>query len=155
MIVGEKVPDITLVDTERKKVSLSDLKGEKTILLFFPFAFTSVCTTELCSFRDNINVYQKLNADIIGISVDSFYTLAKYKAEEKLNFTLLSDFNKEASKAFDILDESFGPFKMYGVSKRAAFIIDKQGVIQYSEVCSNAGDLPDFNALKVALEKLD
>ncbi|HEX8332055.1 MAG TPA: redoxin domain-containing protein, partial [Segetibacter sp.] len=108
MEVGENAPDITLVDTDKNKVSFADLKGKNTVVLFFPLAFTSTCTAELCNMRDNISLYNNLSAEIIGISVDSFYTLAKYKEEQNLNFRLLSDFNKEASKAFDVLYESFG-----------------------------------------------
>jgi peroxiredoxin len=155
MEVGQNAPDITLVDTEKNKVSLADFKGKNVVVLFFPLAFTSVCTTELCNMRDNISLYNNLNAEILGISVDSFYTLAKFKEEQNLNFRLLSDFNKEASKAFDVLYESFGPFEMKGVSKRAAFVIDKEGVIQYAEVCASPGDLPDFNAIQSALKPLN
>jgi peroxiredoxin len=155
MEVGQNAPDITLVDTEKNKVSLADFKGKNVVVLFFPLAFTSVCTTELCNMRDNISLYNNLNAEILGISVDSFYTLAKFKEEQNLNFRLLSDFNKEASKAFDVLYDSFGPFEMKGVSKRAAFVIDKEGVIQYAEVCASPGDLPDFNAIQSALKPLN
>jgi peroxiredoxin len=155
MEVGQNAPDITLVDTEKNKVSFVDFKGKNVVVLFFPLAFTSVCTTELCNMRDNISLYNNLNAEILGISVDSFYTLAKFKEEQNLNFRLLSDFNKEASKAFDVLYESFGPFEMKGVSKRAAFVIDKEGVIQYAEVCASPGDLPDFNAIQSALKPLN
>jgi peroxiredoxin len=154
MEVGEKVPEITLVDTDKNKISFSDLRGKNSVLLFFPLAFTSVCTAELCNMRDNISLYGNLNAEIIGISVDSFYTLAKFKEEQNLNFKLLSDFNKEASKAFDVLYESFGPFEMKGVSKRAAFVIDKEGIVQYAEVCASPGDLPDFNGIQSALKNL-
>jgi peroxiredoxin len=155
MEVGQNAPDITLVDTEKNKVSFVEFKGKNIVVLFFPLAFTSVCTTELCNMRDNISLYNNLNAEILGISVDSFYTLAKFKEEQNLNFRLLSDFNKEASKAFDVLYESFGPFEMKGVSKRAAFVIDKEGVIRYAEVCASPGDLPDFNALQSALKPLN
>jgi peroxiredoxin len=154
MEVGEKVPEITLVDTDKNKISFSDLRGKNSVLLFFPLAFTSVCTAELCNMRDNISLYGNLNAEIIGISVDSFYTLAKFKEEQNLNFKLLSDFNKEASKAFDVLYESFGPFEMKGVSKRAAFVIDKEGIVQYAEVCASPGDLPDFTGIQSALKNL-
>jgi peroxiredoxin len=154
MQVGQKAPDVSLVDTEKNKVSLADLQGKNVVLLFFPLAFTSVCTTELCNIRDNIALYNNLNAEVFGISVDSFYTLAKFKEEQNLNFSLLSDFNKEASTAFNVLYESFGPFEMKGVSKRAAFVIDSMGVIQYAEVCASPGDLPDFNAIQCALNDL-
>ena len=155
MEVGQKAPEITLVDTDKNKVSLSDFKGKNVVLLFFPLAFTSTCTVELCNMRDNISLYNNLNAEILGISVDSFYTLGKYKEEQHLNFKLLSDFNKDASTAFNVLYESFGQFEMKGVSKRAVFVIDKEGIIQYAEVCKSAADLPDFPAIQSALKALN
>jgi peroxiredoxin len=155
MEIGQKAPEISLVDTDKNIVSLSDFKGRNIILLFFPLAFTNTCTIELCKMRDNISIYDSLYAEVLGVSVDSFYTLAKYKEEQQLNFKLLSDFNKDASKAFDVLYDSFGKFEMKGVSKRAAFIIDKEGIIRYAEVCASASDLPDFNAIKIILQTLN
>ncbi|WP_207492412.1 redoxin domain-containing protein [Aridibaculum aurantiacum] len=152
MEVGQKVPAITLFNTEKQEVSLNQL-GTNALLLFFPLAFTSVCTAELCGIRDDIMRYKNLNATVYGISVDSLYTLAKFKEEQGLNFPLLSDFNKEASRAFDVLYDTFA-FGMQGVSKRAAFVIDKEGVVQYAEVCANAGDLPDFAKINQLLEQL-
>ncbi|HET9277486.1 MAG TPA: peroxiredoxin, partial [Flavitalea sp.] len=94
---GQMAPDFSLYDTERNKVTLSDLRGKNIVLLFFPFAFSSVCTRELCSVRDSIGDFATLEAEVFGISVDSHYTLAKYKEDQNLNFSLLSDFNKEVS----------------------------------------------------------
>jgi peroxiredoxin len=99
----QQAPDFSLFDTEKNKVSLADQKGSNVVLLFFPLAFTSTCTKELCSVRDNISLYNNANAKVFGISVDSLFTLGKYKAEQNLNFPLLSDFNKEASIAYDVL----------------------------------------------------
>ena len=147
-LMGKPAPAFTLFDTEKKAVNLADYKGKNVVVLFFPLAFTGVCTTELCSIRDNIGVYNSANAEVLGISVDSLFTLGKFKEEQKLNFSLLSDFNKSASKAFDVLYETFPAFEMQGVSKRAAFVIDKEGVIQYAEVCPTPGDLPNFAAIQ-------
>ena len=105
--------------------------------------------------RDNMSIYNNYNAEIIGISVDSLYTLAKYKAEQNLNFPLLSDFNKEASQAFDVLYETFPSFEMQGVSKRAAFIIDKAGIVRYAEVCPTPQNVPDFIAIQSTLSGLN
>lgn len=149
--VGDIAPEFTLVDTEKNKVSLSDQKGNKVLLLFFPMAFTGVCTTELCSVRDDIGKYENVNAKIFGISVDSPFTLAKFKEEQKLNFPLLSDFNKVVSEKYGCIYDAFIGW-MKGVSKRAAFVIDEKGVIQYAEVLESAGDLPDFKAIKDVLE---
>ena len=148
---GQKAPSITLYDTEKNKVSLDDFKDKNVLILFFPLAFTSVCTAELCSIRDNIATYNNVNAQVLGISVDSMYVLNKFKAEQQLNFPLLSDFNKEAATAFDVLYETFPSYNLKGVSKRAAFIIDKQGIIQYAEECAKPADLPDFSAIQQKL----
>ncbi len=151
---GQVAPDFTLYDTDKKKVSLHDLKGQNVVLLFFPLAFTGVCTKELCNVRDNIALYNNANATVLGISVDSLYTLNKFKSEQGLNFTLLSDFNKTASSAYNVLYDVFPSFEMQGVSKRAVFIIDKEGVIRYSEVCAVPSDLPNFNAIQATLADL-
>ena len=150
---GQLAPAFVLHDTEKKEISLADQKGKNVLLVFFPLAFTSVCTKELCSLRDNIATYNNADAVVFGISVDSPQTLAKFKEEQGLNFSLLSDFNKEASASFGCLYDSFGGW-MKGVSKRSAFIIDKQGVIQYAEVLENAGELPDFEAIQGILKNL-
>ncbi|MBL0357331.1 MAG: redoxin domain-containing protein [Chitinophagaceae bacterium] len=151
---GQQAPGFTLFDTDKKKVALSDYKDKNVVLLFFPLAFTAVCTAELCSVRDNIATYNDANAQVLGISVDSLFTLGKYRAEEKLNFPLLSDFNKSASISFGVLYDVFPAFEMQGVSKRAAFVIDKAGIVQYSEVCPIPGDLPNFTAILETLALL-
>jgi peroxiredoxin len=154
-LIGKQAPAFTLFDTDKKATSLADLKGQNVVVLFFPLAFTGVCTTELCSIRDNIAIYNSANAQVLGISVDSVFSLGKFKEEQKLNFPLLSDFNKSASKAFDVLYEVFPAFEMQGVSKRSAFVIDKEGVVQYEEVCATPGDLPNFAAIQETLNKLN
>jgi peroxiredoxin len=151
--VGEKAPDFTLYDSDKNKVTLSELRGNNVLLLFFPLAFTSVCTAELCNVRDNLKMYEKLDVKPLGISVDSLYTLSKFKAEQHLNFQLLSDFNKEVSAQYGALYETFG-FGMKGVSKRAAFLIDRDGILQYAEVLENASLQPDFEQIKVKLRAI-
>ena len=152
--IGQQAPDFKLHSSTRGvEVALTDVKGQNVLLLFFPLAFTGVCTKELCSVRDNISFYSNLNATVIGISVDSPATLNKFKEEQNLNFTLLSDFNKEVSIAYDCLYDNFIGW-MKGVSKRAAFIIDKNGIIQYVEVLENAGDVPNFEAISKTLQNL-
>ncbi len=147
---GDKAPLFSLFDTEKKQISLKDYEGQNVLILFFPLAFTSVCTTELCSVRDNFSKYEKLNTAVLGISVDSLFTLKKYKEDQSLNFPLLSDFNKTASTDYDTIYETFG-FDMKGVSKRSAFLVDKQGTIQYAEVLESADKIPDFTAIEEAL----
>lgn len=151
--IGQQAPDFTLYDSDKQKVTLSDYKGKNVLLLFFPAAFTSVCTQELCSTRDNIALYAKANAQVFGISVDMPFSLAKFKEEQKLNFPLLSDFNKEASTAYGCLYETFA-VDLRGVSKRSAFVIDKEGVVRYAEVLEKASDLPDFTAIQKTLAAL-
>jgi peroxiredoxin len=151
---GQPAPDFVLYDNNKQKTILSEQRGKNVVLLFFPLAFTSVCTAELCNIRDNISFYNNTDATVFGISVDSPQTLDKFREEQQLNFALLSDFNREASKAFDVLYESFGAMDMHGVSKRAAFVIDKQGVIRYAEICASPADQPDLKAIQATLGAL-
>lgn len=153
---GQQAPDFILRDSEKNEVKLSEQKGKNVVLVFFPLAFTSVCTAELCSIRDNYAIYNNLDAQVYGISVDSLFTLDKFKKEQNLNFPLLSDFNKEASAAYHALYETFGPgMSMKGVSKRSAFVIDKEGVVRYAEVLEQASDLPNFQEIRKTLEALN
>ena len=154
IMVGQPAPDFSLYDSTRNIVTLSELRGRDILLLFFPAAFSSTCTAELCSVKDNISVYNHVSATVFGISVDMVYTLAKFKEDLQLNFSLLSDFNKQVSTAYDCLYNTFS-FGMKGVSKRAAFVIDKAGIIRYAEVLEKAGDLPDFRAIQRTLELLN
>lgn len=148
---GQPAPQFTLISTEKKPVSLSDFKGRKVILHFFPFAFTSTCTTQLCTMRDNFGYYDGLNSVVFGISVDSPHTLLKFKQEYNYQFELLSDFNKEASPAFGAFYEVFH-LGLKGVSKRAAFVINEDQNIVYAEVLESAKDLPDFKAIAEAVK---
>ncbi|HRG58866.1 MAG TPA: redoxin domain-containing protein [Bacteroidia bacterium] len=150
---GDKAPDFRLFSSEKKEVSLADYNGKNLIVHFFPAAFTGTCTTQLCTLRDAISLYHNDKTDVIAISVDSLFTLAKFKDDQKLNFTLLSDFNKVTSKDYGAFYNEF-VFGMKGVSRRAAFIIDKEGTIQYAEVLESAGDLPNFAAIDEVLNKL-
>jgi peroxiredoxin len=151
--IGQAAPDFTLYSSEKKQVTLSELKGHNVLLLFFPLAFTSTCTKELCSVRDNIGWYNNADAIVFGISVDALHTLAKYKEDQHLNFSLLSDFNKDVSRLYDSIYEMFG-YNMKGVSKRSAFVIDKTGIIRHAEVLDNASEVPDFEAIQNVLAGL-
>jgi peroxiredoxin len=152
---GDKAPDFTLFNTEKTPVNLADFKGKNLIVHFFPLAFTGVCTKQLCTVRDAISMYKNDNADVVAISIDSIFTLGKFKEEQNLSFDLLSDFNKEVSAAYGSLFETFPAFGMKGVSKRSAFVIDKEGVIQYAEVLESPGDLPNFDAINATLAELN
>lgn len=144
--IGDQPADFTLFSSELKEVSLKDFVGKKVIIHFFPMAFTGVCTTQLCTLRDNFGFYEGLNAQVLGISVDSPFTLAKFKEENNYQFPLLSDFNKEVSTAFGAIYDQF-VFNLKGVSKRAAFVLDEDQKVIYAEVLESAGDLPNFAAI--------
>lgn len=148
--VGSQAPGFSLYSSEKEKVSLTDYKGKNVVLLFFPLAFTGVCTKELCNVRDNIGAYNKSKAKVIAISVDSPQTLAKFKEDQQLNFPLLSDFNKTVSAAYGSIYETFS-LDMKGVSKRSAFVIDGSGVVRYAEVLENAGEEPNYDAIQNSL----
>ncbi len=152
--VGDKAPDFTLRNSEKEQVSLKQFRGKNTIILFFPMAFTGVCTKELCAMRDSIADYEKLDAQILAISVDSVFSLGKWKEEQNFNFPLLSDFNKTVSKKYDTIYKDF-VFEMKGVSKRSAFVVDGAGIIRYAEVLENAGEIPNFDAVKQTLQSLN
>ena len=151
---GTKAPNFTLKTKTPEglsDISLSDHQNESSvILLFFPFAFTGVCTEEACTVRDDISSYNQLNAKVYGISVDSPFAQEAMALKEKLNFPLLSDFNKEVSSAYGVLYEDFIGFK--GVSKRSAFVISKNGEISFSWSSDDPKQLPDFDAIKNALQ---
>ncbi|MBK7763459.1 MAG: redoxin domain-containing protein [Bacteroidetes bacterium] len=154
LAIGQSAPEFSLFNTEKTKISLTDFKGKNVIILFFPLAFSGVCTKEMCSVQENFSAYQKLNAEIIGISVDSLFTLNKFKQEYHLDFNLLSDFNKETATLYNCLFETF-VFEMSGVAKRSTFVLDKEGTIRFIEILESAGDLPDFDAIQNCLKELN
>ncbi|MBP6024142.1 redoxin domain-containing protein [Ferruginibacter sp.] len=154
LTIGQQAPEFSLFDTTKTKINLSDYKGKNVLLLFFPQAFTSVCTKELCAIRDDISRYNNTRAEVFGISVDSVFTLRKFKEDQHYNFTFLSDFNKEVSTLYGTLYTEW-ILDMRGVSKRSAFIIDKNGIFQYAEVLEIAGDLPNFEEINTILEQLN
>ncbi|HET6991743.1 MAG TPA: redoxin domain-containing protein [Bacteroidia bacterium] len=152
--VGQAAPDFKLPNTEKEFHTLSQYKGKNVLLLFFPFAFTGTCTKELCGVRDDIARYGSANAEVFGISIDTPFSLKKYKEEQNLPFNLLSDFNKEAIKAYDTTYAEFS-VGLKGVAKRSAFLIDKTGVVRYAEVLENASDIPNFEAINKVLAGLN
>lgn len=153
-LLNKEVPEFTLTTTDGKPFTKSDLLNEKgsSVILFFPLAYTSVCTAELCSMRDNLSNYNNLNASIYAVSVDSFFTLKEFAKAQNLNFPLLSDFNKETAKAFNSYYEDF--LGMKGIAKRSAFVIDSNGIVQYEEINDDAAKLPDFEKISETLAKI-
>jgi len=154
LVIGDQAPDFTLKGTAAEEaVALSGFVGERNVvLLFFPLAWTSVCSAEMCSIRDNYSRYQTLDAEVLGISVDSPFALAAWAKEEGFNFPLLSDFNRDVAAAYDVLYEELMGLK--GVAKRAAFVIDKSGALRHAEVCASPGDLPSFDKIEQTLSAL-
>lgn len=149
--IGQKAPNFNLPDQEKNMVSLEGLKGKNVVLLFFPAAFTGVCTKELCQTRDELSFYNGMNAKVYGVSVDMPFSLGKFKEMNGITFPLLSDFNKEAITAYDVCNENFS-VGLKGVAKRASFVIDKEGTVVFAEVLPNPGDYPNFDGIKKALE---
>jgi peroxiredoxin len=159
--VGTKAPDFTLKSKQASglvDVKLSDNIGKKnTVLLFFPAAFTGVCTKELCDITAGLGQYSSLNADVIGISVDGPFAQEAWAQKEKIGITLASDLDKTTAKAYGVLVDDLGGLSpgLGSTSARAAFVIDKNGVVQYSEQTPTVKDLPNFEAVKGALSKLN
>lgn len=153
---GVKAPDFTLKSKAASglvDVTLSSNFGKKnTVLLFFPLAFTGVCTSEMCTLSAGLGSYASLNAEIIAVSVDSPFAQEAWAAKEKITLTLASDLNKTTAKNYDVLLPDLAG--LGAVSARAAFVIDKNGVIQYAEQTATVKDLPNFEAVKEALSKL-
>lgn len=149
---GDSAPNFTLQNTEGKQIELYNyLNGSKGLLLFFPLAFSSTCTEELCTVRDNMKLYNSLDAKVLGISVDSFFTLKEFKKAQNLNFTLLSDFNRDVSEKYDVLYDDF--YGLIGVAKRAAFVIGEEKKVTYAEILDDASRYPDFRSIKKALQQ--
>src|SRR5216117_771330 len=147
--VGSKAPDFTLTNQERQPVTLSEQRGRPVVLAFFPAAFSSVCEKELCTFRDSLAQLNRSNAQVFGISVDTFFTLKAFQDHEKLTFPLLSDFNKQVIRDYGVFNEDMIGLK--GIAKRAVFVIDKSGIVRHREVLEDARNEPDYRAVTAAL----
>lgn len=153
--VGSKAPDFTLKSKSPADadIKLSSNFGKKnTVVLFFPLAFTGVCTKEMCDITAGLSQYSSLNADVIGISVDSPFSQQAWARQEKIGITLASDLNKETAKAYGVLLPDLGGYG--STSARAAFVIDKDGIVQYAEQTPTPKELPDFNAVRGTLAQL-
>ena len=153
--VGNPAPDFTLVNHDRQQVTLSELRASPVVLAFFPAAFSSVCTKELCTFRDwmtRLNQASSANAQVFGISVDTFFTLKAFHDQQHYNFPLLSDFNKQAIRDYGVFNEDMVGLK--GIAKRAVFVIDKDGVVRHREVLDDARNEPDYDKAFAALASL-
>ena len=150
--VGSKAPDFTLTNQDRQPVKLSEQKGRPVVLAFFPAAFSGVCTKELCTFRDSMARLNSAQAQVYGISVDTFFTLKAFHDAQGYNFPLLSDFNKQAIKEFGVFNEDMIGLK--GIAKRAVFVIDKDGIVRHKEVLDDARNEPNYDAVFQSLASL-
>jgi|SRR6185503_6109563 peroxiredoxin len=150
--VGSKAPDFTLTNQERQPVTLSAQRGRPVVLAFFPAAFSSVCQKELCTFRDSMARLGQAEAQVYGISVDTFFTLKAFHDQQKLSFPLLSDFNKQAIRDYGVFNEDMIGLK--GIAKRAVFVIDKDGVVRHREVLEDARNEPDYERVFSSLHAL-
>jgi peroxiredoxin len=142
---GSIAPDFTLPNQDREPVTLSKQRGRPTVLAFFPAAFSSVCQKELCTFRDalaQLDKLNKVNAQVYGISVDTFFSLKAFADQQHLTFPLLSDFNKQVIRDYGVFNEDMIGLK--GIAKRAVFVLDKNGVVRYREVLEDARNEPDY-----------
>ncbi len=152
--VGQQAPDVTLVNYDRKPMRISELRGKPAVLLFFPGAFTTTCTREMCAFRDGMAEYGTLNAQVIGISVDMPYSQKAFADQHGLTFPLMSDYNREAVRAFDVQDPNFAGGLLPGVAMRSVFVLDRQGAVRYKWVADKQGTEPDYAAVEAAVKAL-
>jgi peroxiredoxin len=150
--VGSPAPDFTLISHERQPVTLSAARGRPVVLAFFPAAFSSVCTRELCTFRDSLGRLNEAHAQVYGISVDTFFALKAFHDAEKLTFPLLSDFNKDVIRQYGVYNEDM--IGLRGIAKRAVFVLDRDGLVRYREVLDDARNEPNYDAVFAALAPL-
>ena len=152
---GQHVPEVKLVDTERKQVDLASLaKGKKTVIAFFPAAFTGVCTKEMCTFRDGISNLNSLGANVVAISVDSPFSNKTFKEQNKLQFAVLSDYSRDATRAFGVELPDFAGLPGYVAAKRAVFVTDSSGIIRWKWISDNPGLEPDYAQINAELGKI-
>ena len=147
---GSQAPDFTLMNQDRQPVTLREARGTPVVLAFFPAAFSSVCTKELCTFRDSLAKLNEATAQVYGISVDTFFTLKAFADQQGLTFPLLSDFNKDVIRQYGVFNEDMIGLK--GIAKRAVFVLDKEGVVQHREVLDDARNEPNYEKVFQALK---
>ena len=151
--VGAKAPDFTLPNQDRENVTLSEqLKNGPAVLVFFPAAFSSVCQQEMCTFRDSMAELGKSSANVLGISTDTFFAQKAWADQQKLNFPLLSDYNKDVIRKYGVVNPDMIGLK--GIAKRAVYVIDREGTIRYKQVLDDARNEPDYDKLNGALASL-
>ncbi len=150
--VGSPAPDFTLMNQDRQPVTLREQRGKPVLLAFFPAAFSSVCAKELCTFRDSLARLNDANAQVFGISVDTFFALKAFHDHEHLSFPLLIDFNKQVIRDYGVFNEDM--IGMKGIAKRAVFVIDGNGIVRHREVLEDARNEPDYDKALAAVAQL-
>ena len=153
--VGEKAPDFTLVNTDLEPQSLHDFEGRKVVLAFFVGAFTSVCTKEMCAFRDSMARLIGLKAQVIGISVNDPFTNKAFAQKNKLPFPILSDYNREVTKIYNLEEPDFSGLRGYSVARRSIFLVDSKGIIRFTWVSEDPTIEPDYQAIEKILKKIE
>jgi len=152
--VGQQAPAFTLYDSGKQETKLSDSKGKTVVLAFYPGAFTGVCTTEMCTFRDRFDSFNSMNAQVFGISVDGIFAQKAFSDANNLNFPLLSDYNRTVVTAYGVALPNFAGMDGYTASQRAVFVIDKEGVIKFKWVGENPGVEPDYDEVQRQVDQL-
>ena len=152
--VGQAAPDFTLHETPQQQRTLSEYRGKNVVLAFFPGAFTGVCTTEMCALRDRIDQFSSMNAEIVGITVDPPFAQAAWKAANNVNYTFLSDYNREVVNAYDVALLGLAGMQGYVAAKRAVTVVDKEGVVRYHWVSESPGVEPDYAEVQAAVAAL-
>jgi peroxiredoxin len=152
--VGDKAPDFSLFDTEKKTRTLKEFLGKKTVLAFYPGAFTGVCDKEMCTFRDSLVAFNNMNAQVVGISVNDPFSNKGFAKANNLSFPLLSDFTRQTVKTYAGVHENFGGLTGYSVSKRAIFVLDPNGSVKYAWISENPGVEPNYDEITKALQTI-
>ena len=152
--IGQKPPNFQLPDQDRKQQALKDFIGKKTVIAFFPGAFTSVCTREMCTFRDSMQALNRLNAQVVAISVNDPFTNKAFAEANKLQFPILSDYGRETVRKFNVFHEDFAGLKGYTAAKRSVFVLDEEGVVRYRWISEDPGKEPNYDEVKDALARI-
>jgi len=152
--IGQKPPDFQLPDQNRTQRSLKEFLGKKTVLAFFPGAFTSVCTKEMCTFRDSVQALTSIQGQVVGISVNDPFTNKAFAETNRLQFPILSDYARETVRKYDVFHNDFAGLKGYTAAKRSVFILDENGIVRYKWVSEDPGKEPNYEEIRQALSKL-
>ena len=152
--IGEVAPDFKLPDTDKNLRSLKEFRGKKTVLAFFPGAFTGVCTKEMCTFQESLSRFNGMDAQVVGVSVDSPFSNKEFSTKNKLQFPILSDYKEEVIKRYDLVHVGLGGLEGYTSARRAVFVVDKDGVIRYEWLSEAPGNEPNYDEIAKAVSAI-